>query len=123
MTIKNIAGKASFQLVKLILILTRILPVRCSYGLCSFAASVGSSLRWKRKTIALKNLLIVFPDKSEKERRSIFRESLRNMLKNYVEMAFIINGKYGPDKIKEMVNAAKAVKNQPPITVSTPVIL
>lgn len=106
MTIKRLAGKASFLLVKLILILTRILPVRCSYAFCTCIATVGSQLKWKRKRIALNNLLIVFPEKTEKERKAIFRESLKNMFKNYFEMAFIINGKFGPERIAEVVSAS-----------------
>jgi len=106
MTIKKLAGKASFQVVKLILCLTRISPVKLSYAFCTFAVFVGSRLKWKRKKIALNNLKIVFPEKSEKERKSIFRESLRNMLKNYFEMAFIINGKFSAKKISEIVSAS-----------------
>ena len=106
MTIKKLAGKASFQVVKLILFLTRIFPVKFSYSFCTFAVFVGSRLKWKRKKIALNNLKIVFTEKSEKERKSIFRESLRNMLKNYFEMAFIINGKFSAKKISEIVSAS-----------------
>ena len=106
MTIKKLTGKASFQLVKLILFLTRIFPVKFSYAFCTFAVFVGSRLKWKRKKIALNNLKIVFPEKTEKERKSIFRESLRNMLKNYFEMAFIINGKFSAKKISEIVSAS-----------------
>jgi KDO2-lipid IV(A) lauroyltransferase len=104
--IKKLAGKASFQLVRLILFLTRIFPVKCSYAFCSFIAFLGTKLRWKRKRIALNNLKIVFPELSEKERRSIFRESLGNMLKNYFELSFIINGKYSAEKISEIVRAS-----------------
>ena len=99
MTIKQLAGRASFLLVKLVLVLARIIPAKCSYALCSFTACAGSLLPWKRKRIALGNLKIVFPEKTEKERLQIFRESLRNMFKNYFEMAFIINGKYSPENI------------------------
>jgi len=80
--------------------------VRFSYAICNFFAYVGSAIKWKRKLIALANLKIVFPEKTEKERRLIFRESLRNMLKNYFEMAFIINGKYPAEKIAEVASAS-----------------
>ena len=106
MTIKKLAGEASFQLVKFILFLTRISPVKLSFALCTYAVFVGSKLKWKRKRIALNNLKIVFPEKTEKERKSIFRESLRNMLKNCFEMAFIINGKYSSKRISEIVSAS-----------------
>lgn len=106
MMIKRLAGKASFQLVKLILFLTRIFPVKFSYAFCTFVVFVGARLKWKRKKIALDNLKIVFPEKTEKERKSIFRESLRNMLKNYFEMAYLINGKYSREKISEMASAS-----------------
>ena len=105
MTIKKLAGKASFQIVKLILLLTRIFPVKLSYAFCTFVVFVGARLKWKRKKIALENLKIVFPELTEKERKSIFRESLRNMLKNYFEMAFIINGKFSAEKISEVASA------------------
>ena len=105
MTLKNLAGRASFHLVKFILFITRIFPVKLSYTLCSFIVFVGTRLRWKRKRIALSNLKIVFPNKAEKERKSIFRDSLKNMLKNYFEMAFIVNGKYSAKKISEMASA------------------
>jgi KDO2-lipid IV(A) lauroyltransferase len=105
MAIKKLAGKASFQLVKLLLFLTRIFPVKFTYALCSFIVFVGSRLKWKRKGIALKNLQIVFPEKTDKERKYIFRQSLRNMLKNYFEIAFIINMKYTKEKILQIVSA------------------
>lgn len=104
-TLKTLSGKASFQLVRFVLFLTRIFPVRCSYAFCSFAVFVGSGFRWKRKRIALDNLKIVFPELNEKKRKSIFRESLRNMLKNYMEVAFMANGKYAEDKILEIAGA------------------
>lgn len=106
MRFKNLAGKASFQLVKFILFMTKISPVKLSYAICTFTAFLGLKLKWKRKTIALNNLKIVFPELTEKERKSIFRESLRNMFKNYFEMAFIINGKYAAEKISEVASAS-----------------
>ena len=76
-----------------------------SFAFCACVVYVGSRLKWKRKKIALNNLKIVFPEKTDKERRSIFRESLRNMLKNYFEVAFMANGKYTSKKISEVVSA------------------
>jgi len=105
MTIKNFAAKSSFQLVKIVLFLTRVFPVKWSYAFCTFVVFVGSRLKWKRKKIAMGNLNIVFPEKTEKERRAIFRESLRNMLKNYFEVAFMTNGKYTSEKISEVASA------------------
>lgn len=106
MTIKKLAGKASFMVVRLILFLTRLIPVKCSYAFCSFTVFMGSRLKWKRKTIALNNLKIVFPGLSNKERKVIFRQSLRNMLKNYFEVAFIANGKFHSQKISEITTAS-----------------
>jgi len=105
MAIKNCAARLSFQLVKMVLFLTRIFPVKWSFAFCTCVVFVGSRLKWKRKKIALNNLKIVFPEKTDKERRSIFRESLRNMLKNYFEVAFMANGKYTSKKISEVVSA------------------
>jgi len=105
MTLKKHAGRASFQLVKFILFMTKVSPVKLSYAICTFTAFVASGLKWKRKTIAFNNLQIVFPELTEKERRSIFRESLRNMLKNYFEVAFIANGRYTEKKISEVASA------------------
>ena len=106
MTIKKLAAKASFQLVKIILFLTRIFPVKLTYAFSTFAVFLGSLFKWNRKKIALENLKIVFPELTEQERKSIFRESLRNMLKNYFEMAFIINGKFSEKKILEITKAS-----------------
>ena len=105
MSIKNFAARSSFQLVKIVLFLTRVFPVKWSYAFCTFVVFVGARLNWKRKRIAMGNLKIVFPEKTEKERRSIFRESLRNMIKNYFEVAFMANGKYTSKKISEVVSA------------------
>ena len=102
---KKISGRASFLLVKFLLFLTRILPVKMIYGLSAFAVFIGSRLRWKRKQIALDNIKIVFPEKTGRERELIFRESLRNMLKNYFEIAFVINGRYGAEEISRMAGA------------------
>jgi KDO2-lipid IV(A) lauroyltransferase len=105
MSPKNIAGKVSFHLVKLMLFLTRVFPLKFAYVFCTFIVFVGSRLRWKRKRIALDNIKIVFPEKSEKERKSIFRESLRKMLKSFFEFAYIINGKCTSEKIIRMADA------------------
>jgi len=67
---------------------------------------VGSRLKWKRKRIALDNLKIVFPDKTLKERKSMLRESLRNMLKNYCEFAYVISGKFNEERILKMASAS-----------------
>jgi KDO2-lipid IV(A) lauroyltransferase len=106
MAAKTLAGKASFQLFKFILFLTRILPLKLTYALCSFIVFVGSRFNWKRKKIALNNLKIVFPKKTEKERRSLFRESLRSLLKGIFEMAYIFNGKYSAREISELASAS-----------------
>ena len=73
---KHPESTASFKLVTFLLSLTRIIPLRMSYSLCSFVVFTGSRINWKRKKIALDNLRIVFPEKDEKEIRSIFRKSL-----------------------------------------------
>ena len=102
----KLAGRASFQLVRFILFITKVIPVKCSYAFCSFIAILGTKLRWKRKFVALDNLKIVFPDLTEKERRAIFKESLKNMLKYYIELAFIINGKFAVEKISQIATAS-----------------
>jgi KDO2-lipid IV(A) lauroyltransferase len=103
---KSLAGKASFQLAKFILFLTRIFTLNMTYSLCPFIVFVVSRLKWKRNKIALDNLEIVFPEKTEKERKFIFRESLRNLLKGIFEMAFIVNGKFSTEEILEMATGS-----------------
>jgi KDO2-lipid IV(A) lauroyltransferase len=105
LTIMNV-GKASFQLVKFILFLTRVFPLKWAYALCSFVVFILSRLSWKRKNIALDNIKIVFPEKTIAERKYIFRESLRNMLKNYFEIAYVISGKYTAKHLLPMVDAS-----------------
>jgi KDO2-lipid IV(A) lauroyltransferase len=106
MTIKDLAGRASFQVVRFILIITMVLPVKCSFGFCAFNVFVGSRFKWKRKKVALDNLKIVFPELGKKERLAIFRKSLRNNLKDYFEVAFMVNGKYPEGKISEIASAS-----------------
>ncbi|MCU0473028.1 MAG: hypothetical protein MUC93_06635 [Bacteroidales bacterium] len=105
MLLKNITGKIPFHLVKFILFLTRVIPLKFSYTLCTFIVFAGSRFKWKRKEIALDNLKIVFPEKTKKERNSILRESLRKILKCFFEFAYIINGKYTAEKILRMASA------------------
>jgi KDO2-lipid IV(A) lauroyltransferase len=97
--------KTSYRIVKFILLLTRIIPLRMSYSLCTFVVFIGSGFPLKRMNIALGNLKIVFPEKSDRERRSIFRESLRKMLKSIFEFAYLVDEKYTANKILRMVNA------------------
>ena len=52
------------------------------------------------------NIRIVFPEKDEKEIRSIFRESLRNMLKSIFEFAYMVSGKLSCARISEMSSAS-----------------
>jgi len=106
MTLKNIIGKTSFHLVKFMLFLTRIFPVKFAYALCTFIVFIGSRLNWRRKKIALNNLKIVSPEKTTKERKFIFRESLRNLLKNNFEMAYILNGGHATNNILLTVSAS-----------------
>jgi KDO2-lipid IV(A) lauroyltransferase len=103
---KRLAGKASFQLAKFILFLTRIFTLKFAFSICPFIVFVLSRLKWKRKNIALNNLKIVFPEKTDNERKVIFRESLRNLLKGILEMAFIFNGKYSAKEISAMASAS-----------------
>ena len=92
-------------LVNCILFLTRILPLKISYSFCTFIVFAGSGLKLKRRKIALDNLKIVFPEKTDKERISIFRESLRKILKSFFEFAYIIDGKRTAKRILENVSA------------------
>ncbi len=103
---KKIAGKASFHLVKVLLFLSRILPIRASYAICHCLASAGTLLEYKRKRIALANLEIVFPDKTDEQRQAIFRESLANLLKNYFEICFLTSGKWSAGDIAEAATAS-----------------
>jgi len=105
MSRKKISGKTSFYLVKSILLLTRIFPLKMSYAFCDFIVFAGSGIKFKRKKIALNNLKIVFPEKTENEREAILRESLRKTLKSFFEFAHIINGKYNSEKILRMADA------------------
>jgi Kdo2-lipid IVA lauroyltransferase/acyltransferase len=102
---KKIGGNTSFQLVKFILFLTRIFPLKISYSICTFIVFAGSGLRLKRKKIALDNIKIVFPEKTEKERKFILRESLKKMLKSFFEFAYLADGKYTAKIILQMVSA------------------
>jgi KDO2-lipid IV(A) lauroyltransferase len=106
MSLKKFAGKASYQMVRFIVFLTRIFPIKWVFSLGTFLVFVGSRLRWKRKRIALDNLRIDFPGKTEKQRQAIFRESLRNMLKNYIETAYVASGNCTPEKISRMAGAS-----------------
>jgi KDO2-lipid IV(A) lauroyltransferase len=106
MTFKKIAGKSSFHLVKFLLFLSRILPLKASYAICHFFASAGTLLKWDRKQIALANLAIVFPKMTDEEKQAIFRESLVKILKNYFEICFFTSGKWSADDVAEAVTAS-----------------
>ena len=106
MTLKNTAGKASFHLVKFIVFFIRFFPLKSTYGLCAFIVFATSGLKWNRKKIALDNIKIVFPEKTDMERKSILRDSLRNMLKNYVEVAFIVNKNFPAERILQMASVS-----------------
>lgn len=103
---KKIVGKASYQLVRFLLLLTGILPVKVSYAICNFLAAAAALVKWERKSIALANLAIVFPEKTTGERKSIFRASLAKMLKNYFEICFITNGKWSAGDIAGLATAS-----------------
>ena len=105
MSHNKISGRISFYLIKVILFLTRIIPLKMSYGLCTFIVFAGSGIKLKRKRIALDNIKLVFPEKTDKEREYIFRESIRKMLKGFFEYAYIIGGKYSAEKILKMADA------------------
>ncbi|MGA7277134.1 MAG: hypothetical protein WBW79_04275 [Desulfocapsaceae bacterium] len=106
MTGKKIAGKASFPLVRFFLFLSRILPQKASYAICCFVGSVAALPNWKRKRIALANLEIVFPEKTDAQRQAIFMKSLVKLLKNYFEICFLASGKWSSRDIEEAVTAS-----------------
>ncbi|MBK9391218.1 MAG: hypothetical protein IPN68_13865 [Bacteroidetes bacterium] len=106
MSTKKSGGKVTFRLVKFLLFLTRVLPLRFGYGFSSFIAFAGSGVRWKRSKIAMNNLDIVFPEKTVSWKKAIYRESLRNMLKSFYEFAYIINGKCTADEVLKMADAS-----------------
>jgi len=87
------------------LFLTRVIPLKMAYSICSFLAMLGTGINWKRRTIAFRNLNIVFPEKSGEEKKVIFRESLKNMLKDYFEFAYFANGKFPSERISGMASA------------------
>lgn len=106
MALKKKPCKTSFYLVKLILLFIGIFPLKLTYGLCTFLALIVSKFRWKRKKIALDNIKIVFPEITDSERKSIFRESLINMLKNYAEVACIVSKNFPSERILQMASAS-----------------
>lgn len=106
MTVKKIAGKASFQLVRFLLFLLRILPLKVSYALCHFIASAGTLIKWDRKQLALANLTIVFPKMTDEEKQAIFRESLVKILKNCFEICFLTSGKWSASDVEKAVIAS-----------------
>ncbi len=106
MSQKESSGKATFRLVKFLLFLTRVLPLGFGYGFSSFIAFAGSGVSWKRSKVAMHNLDIVFPEKTVSEKKALYRESLRNMLKSFYEFACIINGKCTADEVLKMADAS-----------------
>lgn len=106
MTRKELAGKASFQLVRFFLFLSKFMPLKASYLFCRAAGSAISLPNWKRKVIALSNLEIVFPEKSDADRQDIFKESLVKLLKNFFEICFIAGGKWSSEDVEKAVTAS-----------------
>ena len=105
MTRKEIAGKASFQFVRFFLFLSRFVPQKASYAFSRFLGSIAVLPDWKRKRIALGNLEIVFPGKTEEQRQAIFKESLVRLLKNFFEICFLASGKWSAEDIQGAASA------------------
>jgi KDO2-lipid IV(A) lauroyltransferase len=105
MTNRKTTGRASLYAVKFMFLFTRILPLKWAYSVCVFVVFIGSRLNWKRKKIALANIKLVFPEKTEKERIYILRESLRKMLKSFFEFAYFVNGKFTGERLLRMADA------------------
>ena len=106
MTVKKFAGKASFHLVRFFLFLSRFMPLKASYLFCRVAGSAILLPNWKRKRIALSNLRIVFPERSDADLRVIFKESLVKLLKNFFEICFIAGGKWSSRDVENSVTAS-----------------
>jgi len=102
---KPVKGRISLYAVRFMFFLTRILPLKWGYSFCTFVVFIAYGFKWKRKKIALENIKIVFPEKTDKERISILRESLKKMLKGFFEFACFVNGKFPPEKILQMADA------------------
>jgi KDO2-lipid IV(A) lauroyltransferase len=104
MSYKDNKRGLSLYAVRFMFFLTRILPLKWAYSFCTFVVFIGSRFKWKRKKIALENIRLVFPEKTEKERLFIFRESLRKMLKSLFEFAYFVNGKFTREEILKMAD-------------------
>lgn len=103
---KKVLGKASFQLVRFFLFLSRLLPLKASYAICRFVGSVAVIPNSKRKQIALSNLELVFPEKTDEERLAILKESMVNLLKSLFELGFILSGKWSVQQTLGAVTAS-----------------
>jgi KDO2-lipid IV(A) lauroyltransferase len=89
MTIKQLMGKLSWWIVKCFLFFVKITPVAGIYLFVDFIVWLGTALPWKRKTLAMKNMAIVFPESTTHIQKNIFRQFLRNMLRNYFDLMIL----------------------------------
>lgn len=68
-----------------IMYLLSLLPLRALYLLSDFVFSLVYYIIGYRKKVVMDNLLVAFPEKTEKERKSIARKFYRNFADNFIE--------------------------------------
>jgi KDO2-lipid IV(A) lauroyltransferase len=74
-----------YYLVYIPLYLLSLLPLRVLYLLSDFLTALTWYVIGYRKKVVLDNLRISFPEKSEKERKTIARKFYRNFVDNFIE--------------------------------------
>lgn len=105
MSIKKFLGKLSWWLVKFFLFLVKIMPIAGIYAFIDFIVWIAMLFPWKRKTLAMNNMKIVFPNISKAEQQILFEKFLRNMLRNYFDIMILKVKTLPAEKILAMAEA------------------
>ncbi len=82
----------------------RCLSEAVIYGACNLVASIFYGMGTQRRRITHRNLLIAFPEKTQKEREQIARAAYRHFGRMIAESAMVLSGKSNREKLLAMVD-------------------
>ncbi len=101
----KIRDQIEYAAVAGLLSFCRMLPETCIYGLFNALGRLSYALLAGRRTLALQNIAIAFPDMAQTERKRIIRKNFAIMAESMALNMLIMSGRISNERLQDMVVA------------------
>ena len=95
--------KTEYAATVAVLTLTRILPEAAVYALFKGFALLFYAASARRRNLSLRNMEIAFPEKPEKERRSLVKKSYINLSESMAFNTLVLSGRIGNERMLDCI--------------------